>query len=422
MNKQQMKELSSLTQEAYTLSEKVRQTPQEKRRFAFLTGTAIPAIRSGATLAEVNEFELNETEQRNGLPLSRLTVNPEQRQREQEYRFWIGGLEKRTANEVEGAPMLTHIGSYTGLGFFVPTGFFDKVWDTMKASDALFDDEAVTLIKTDNGRPLPIPTMDDTNNDASVLGEASAKSSVNIGAIGQAKLGAYSYATREWIVPLEAFEDMNSTLTSTKIFQRFTSRALARGIGRDLVIGGGTTQPLGLIPSLEAAGAPVVTVIGSAKNTGGSEDGTSSIGSADFSTALSTLDSAYVDSPSIAWLMNRSTLNTVAGIVTKQGNRLNLVQYDADGKPSILGIPVKICPSMDNIGVSNIPVVLGDLSYWATRIVTPGAEEGLGIKTFREADGLIEKGLVAFRSFVRADGALLWNAGPSPFVVMRNHS
>jgi HK97 family phage major capsid protein len=132
--------------------------------------------------------------------------------------------------------------------------------------------------------------------------------------------------------------------------------------------------------------------------------------------------------------MNRSTLNAVAGIVTKQGLPLGLVKYDDNGKATIHGIQVKICPSMDSIGVSNIPVVLGDLSYWATRIVTPTeaiatASAGevsfynnLGIKVFKEADGLIENGKVALRSFARADGKLLWSTGPSPFVVLRNHS
>jgi HK97 family phage major capsid protein len=412
-----IRELGILLQEANTLSNKTRMTGQDERRFSFLQ-MAISAVKAGATLAEVNESYLNDHEERAGLPLTKLPT-ASQRQREQEVRFWQDrlGTEKR---DVEGAPMLTHIGTYSGLGFFIPTGFFDKVFDAMKAADALFDDSAVTLIKTTNGRPITIPTMDDTNHDASAVGESSAASAIDINSIGQGKLGAYRYMSRYYPVSLEAFQDVDSALTVVQVFTKFTARSLARGIGRDLVIGDGSNKILGLIPSLEAAGATVVTVLGSAKNTGGSEDGTSSIGSADFSAALSALDSAYVESASIAWLMNRSTLNSVAGIVTKQGNRLNLVQYDADGKPSILGIPVKICPSMDNIGVSNIPVVLGDLSYWATRIVTPSADDNLGI--FREADGLIEYGKVALRSFVRADGELLWSTGPSPFVVMRNHS
>jgi hypothetical protein len=37
------------------------------------------------------------------------------------------------------------------------------------------------------------------------------------------------------------------------------------------------------------------------------------------------------------------------------------------GQPFILEIPVKISPSMPNIGASTTPVVLLDGTYWATR-------------------------------------------------------
>jgi HK97 family phage major capsid protein len=118
--------------------------------------------------------------------------------------------------------------------------------------------------------------------------------------------------------------------------------------------------------------------------------------------------------------MNHKTLATVSGIVNKFGDQLNLVKY-VDGKPFIYGVPVKICPSMDNIGVSNVPVVLGDLSYWATRLIV---DDIAGIKVFTEAPGLVENGNVGLRTFVRAHGALLFTdtGSPSPFVYIRNHS
>jgi HK97 family phage major capsid protein len=118
--------------------------------------------------------------------------------------------------------------------------------------------------------------------------------------------------------------------------------------------------------------------------------------------------------------MSHRTLATVAGIVNKFGDSLNLVQYIGK-KPFILGIPVKLCPSMDSIGVSNVPVVLGDLSYWATRLVV---DDMAGIKVYTEAPGLVENGNVGLRTFVRADGALLYKdtSSPSPFVMIRNHS
>ena len=87
----------------------------------------------------------------------------------------------------------------------------------------------------------------------------------------------------------------------------------------------------------------------------------------------------------------------------------------------ILGKPVKLSPSMDNIAASANPVLLMNLEYWATRIVVGGVED-FGIQLIREAPGLIDFGKVAFRSFVRADGALLWKSGPSPAVIIQQHS
>ena len=116
--------------------------------------------------------------------------------------------------------------------------------------------------------------------------------------------------------------------------------------------------------------------------------------------------------------MNKKTLATVASIVTKQGSQLNLVQW-VNGKPFIYGIPVKIAPSMDNIGNGKNPVVLMDLSYWATRIATA---EDTGIQVIKEAAGLIEYGKVGLRAYMRADGALLYNdsSSPAPAVIIQN--
>jgi hypothetical protein len=66
-------------------------------------------------------------------------------------------------------------------------------------------------------------------------------------------------------------------------------------------------------------------------------------------------------------------------------------------------------------------VVLGDFSYFATRIIT---DDSTGIKTFTEAPGLAENGKVALRTFLRADSNVLWTdtSSPCPFVQIRNHS
>jgi HK97 family phage major capsid protein len=210
---------------------------------------------------------------------------------------------------------------------------------------------------------------------------------------------------------------MDTAVTALSLFKSFTAKALARGIGRHLLTGDGSSKPLGLVTTLENT-ISGVTAAGSAVNDGGANTGTNSLGTPDFAAAYESLDSAYLASPCCGWVMNNNTLGSLYKQLDKYGRPI--IDFTT-GAPTIMGIPVKVSPSMDDIGASKVPVILGDLSYWATRIVVPG-EDGGGIKSYTEAPGLAENGLVGFRSFVRADGVLLWNAGPCPFTYIRNHS
>jgi HK97 family phage major capsid protein len=118
--------------------------------------------------------------------------------------------------------------------------------------------------------------------------------------------------------------------------------------------------------------------------------------------------------------MNIKTLATMADLKNKFGNPVELVKY-RDGSPTIYGIPVRVSPSMPNIGASNVPVVLGDFSYWCTRLIQ---DDGAGLMLYREAPGLVERGEVALKVFARADGVLAYTdtTSPSPFIAIQNHS
>jgi hypothetical protein len=76
---------------------------------------------------------------------------------------------------------------------------------------------------------------------------------------------------------------------------------------------------------------------------------------------------------------------------------------------------------MDIIGASKTPVVFGDGAYWMTRSVMDDASY---VQVYKEAEGLIEKGLIGFRMFCRYGGSLLYNDAnsPAPFGVLKNHS
>jgi HK97 family phage major capsid protein len=419
------KGLAVLIQEASTLSRKARLSPQEERRNAWLLSSISVIKTGGITLAELDEQDHNERARDRGLPTVQLTSRKQLTEEEVRATAFQALVERRDMTE---GNLGAQLGSYTGLGYFVPTGFFPELFRALKAHDCLFDEDCCTLIKTTNGSPLPIPLASDTGSPASVVSEAGSQTSVDFDSTSHVVLGAYSYASRRFVASLEAFQDLSSAVSMTALANTFFQDALARGIGADLVNGtGGGVKPLGLIPSLVANAAPVVTATGSAANDGGAGTGANSLGSPDFTAALAQLNTAYFG-PKTAWIMNKATLATVAGQLDKYGNIVRIIEY-VDGQPTIFGIPVKIAPSMDSIGASKVPVVLGDFRCWATRLIT--ADEGVGLKTYSEAPGLIEKGNVGIRCFTRADGALLWNAldspagdagSPSPFVMIQNHS
>lgn len=406
-----VKGLSLLIYEANELTKKPRLTRAEEIRSSFLMA-AISAVKSGASLEKVSS-DLN----------LRVSVDKSNAEARSWQALVLDQFEKRDMNE--GAPMLSQLGTYnTSGGTFVPTEFYPQLFAALAAHDALYDAENVTLIRSTNGRPLPVPTAGDIENVAAIVSatDPNSNTSVDLYETGHVVLGSYNFSSPRFVVSMEAFQDLNvDSLTAIDLAKRFFADRLARGIGNYLINGTGSGQPTGLLTAIANLGAPTVTAAGSAINDGSSKTGANSLGSQDFTAALELLDEAYASSPKCAWAMNKKTLSNVAGIVDKYGNLLNLVKYDDNGNATIFGIKVIICPSMPSIGASNVPVVLGDFSYFATRIVT---DETSGVKTFTEAPGLAENAKVALRTFVRADSNVLFTdtGSPMPFVQIRNFS
>ncbi|HWZ97275.1 MAG TPA: phage major capsid protein [Candidatus Dormibacteraeota bacterium] len=408
--------LTGYLAELNDLSNKPNHNPQEKRRFAFCQ-TAIAAIRSGVDVDEVDELYRTDMAKRGGVTLPAKPVSLLTREERIEAKAWKNFVEQR--DMVEGSTV-AQLGTYNALGFFVPTDFYPQLFRALKASDAVYDDDAVTVIKSTNGRPLPIPTANDTATVASVISEGSSESVVDIDSTGHQVLGAYTYRSPRFVASYEAFEDLEGTLSTVNLLREFSADRLQRGISKDLISGDGSGKPLGLANAIIAQGCPIVTASGSAVNDGSAATGANSLGSPDFAAAIRALDDSYAQSPKAAFFCNKKTLATLEALTDKVGQKLNLVNYD-QGWPCIMGFRIRIAPSMDDIGPSKMPVILGDGRYWVTRLVV---DENSGIRVYREAPGLIEAGKLAFRTFVRADGAMLWtdSSSPSPFIGIQNHS
>src|SRR6267143_5023064 len=148
--------------------------------------------------------------------------------------------ERRTANEVEG-DIIARIGTYSGLGQFVPTEFIKEIFAAQAAHDALFDEDAVTYFESSNGRVTEVPTYGDVEAEAVQVGEAADTSSgeTNLTAPGHADVGVYSFRSPLWRLPIEALQDVEAMGGAMEIFKTFAADRIARGVGKKLVNGNG---------------------------------------------------------------------------------------------------------------------------------------------------------------------------------------
>ena len=405
-------ELSLLLQEASALSNKANWTKQDEKRNAFLL-TAISAVKAGASLQELEQDNHNAESRAAGLPTTRFNRGFLSAERRSIAKEWQSAVEQR---DMVGGNPISRIGSYSGLGYFVPTEFFPNVFSAMKASDPVMSDDDVTLVQSTNGRVLTVPILGDIANVALVIGESSADSSVDIGDVGQASVGAYTYRTPRFTCSIESFQDVESAGGISQMFEKFAADRLSRGISADLVNGNGSNKTLGLVPSviaLASTATPIITAIGAGASSGLTSLG---VGPEDLSALYYSVDAAYRASDKAAWLMADSTLQQLSAVITKEG--LPLVNI-VNGVSMIHGKPVKVSPSMQIVSNGNYPVLFGDLSYWVTRLV---ADDSSYIKMFTQAPGLAENGKVAFRAYMRADGALAFTSAsdPAPVNVLRS--
>src|SRR6202041_3774160 len=241
-----------------------------------------PAVKAGATLAELDQERLNEVELRNGFRPSKIErPSVELRTKAAFMKALVNVKDSREirANEVEGAPMLAHFGSYTSLGNFVPTGWLDQVFSTMASVDPLIDPSVCNVIISKKATPLPIPTLDDVGNDAVQVGEnALSGTDTLFSKPNHVTVGAYSFCSPIHPFSMEIFDDLEAAGNAFDFFAKFAGERAARGVGKKLIPGaGGGTTINGLLTALSALSVTGVTAVGSADNTGGTETGATSI-------------------------------------------------------------------------------------------------------------------------------------------------
>jgi HK97 family phage major capsid protein len=256
--------------------------------------------------------------------------------------------------------------------------------------------QVATVIRTDSGAALPIPTSDDTANKGAILAENSAASEVDI-TFGQIVLDAYKYSSKYVLVSVELLQD--SSINVAEFIGKALGERIARITNDHFTTGTGSSQPNGIVTAAGAATAAASTTV---------------VTYDELVNLVHTVDPAY--------RMNAKFMFPDARL--KQLKQIKVLQYSGDttGQPlwvpglasgvpdTILGYPYVINQSMATPATGTKSIIFGDLSKYMIRDVRD-------VQLLRLDERFAEYHQVGFLAFSRHDGDLI-DAGTDPVKYM----
>jgi HK97 family phage major capsid protein len=302
------------------------------------------------------------------------------------------------------------LGSFTSLGYFVPAGFVYDVETATKYYAPLLNGSVFTVMDTASGQILPYPTSNDTNQQASLVGEAGITTEQDVTA-GHINFAAWKYTSGLVKASLELLQDSAFPLESW-LASNF-GRRFGRKFENDLTNGTGSSQPTGLLTAIAASGAVPVLTTGANANSGNSGDtNTNSIGTSDLTNLEHSVDPSYRQGAK--YMMHDSTVQKIQTLLDKFGRPIWQPSLAAGKPDTINGYPVVINQAMPQIAIGNNVIAFGDLSKYLVRRV-----KDFSVMVLRER--YAEFGQQGYLGFARIDGNLL-DAGTHPCTVLQMHS
>jgi HK97 family phage major capsid protein len=252
-----------------------------------------------------------------------------------------------------------------------------------------------TIIRTDTGGPLPMPTTNDTANKGARLAENTTATELEM-TFSQVVLDAFKYSSKYLLASVEFLQDSSINVSE------FIGNALGNRIGRiqndEFTTGTGSGQPNGIVN----AAASGVTGVADPPTHDNLQD------------LIHSVDPAY--RPNGKFMMHDSTLKSL--------KKIKVLQYSGDvvglplwqpgltlGAPdTILGFPYVINQSMAVPGSTAKKIIFGDFSKFIIR-------DCRDVTLLRLDERFAELHQVAFLAFARSDSDLL-DAGTNPVKYM----
>lgn len=276
-------------------------------------------------------------------------------------------------------------GSSTAGGNTVPTSFYPQLWQHLIETATLAGGGA-TIFTTDSGEAFQIP-ITTSHGAAAAVAEAGTLAGTDP-AFGQRALGAFKYG-QLIKVSRELIDDTGVDLLG--YLAQAVGWSLGNAFGQKLIVGAGTTEPLGI----------------TASTTLGVTGGTAVVGVPTLDNLIDlqySVIAPYRNRPSAKWLIKDSTAATLRKIKDTTGQYIWQPAVVAGQPDLLLGKPILTDPYVPATGLSAKSVLFGDLSAYAVRVVN-------GVRFERSDDFAFDSDQVTFRAVLRGDGMLIDQTG-----------
>lgn len=275
------------------------------------------------------------------------------------------------------------VGTDSAGGYAVPESFHERVVEAMKAYDGVREAGA-TVLRTSDGRDMPIPINDDTGEKGSIVDE-NAEVSDQDPTFSSKTLGSYMYASGLVRVSFQLMQDAGFPM------DEFLAGALGRRLGRVLnehfTDGDGSSEPEGVLTAIDDAGTHTHTA-----------DAPDGISYDDIIGLVHTVDPSY-RGRNAAFMVNDSTVHAIRGLTDSDDRPLWQPSIQAGQPDRLLGYRVIVNPEMPGIIADGYSVVFGDFSRYFIRDVEGGT-------LLRLTERYAERLQIGFIYYGRHDGLL----------------
>ncbi|MFO0802007.1 MAG: phage major capsid protein [Gemmataceae bacterium] len=277
------------------------------------------------------------------------------------------------------------VGSNSGGGYSVPTGFIPSLEKALKQYAAVRT--VASVFRTEDGRSSPQPTTDDTGNIGERLDENTEVAYQDV-TLGVVTFAAYKYSSKMVKLSQELLDD--SALDFATELGTMLGERIARKQAVDFTTGSGSSQPQGIV---------------TASTLGVTAASATAIAPDEIISLIHSVDPAYRQSPNFALMMADTTLAYIRKLKDGQGRYLFIPDTNSTGG-RIHGVPVVVNPQMASIATGNKTVLAGDFSKFKIRDVNT-------VRFRRLEERYAELDQVGFIAFLRSDSRLM-DAGTHP--------